>query len=217
MKLSKSNMAGMILTTAATLFITGCDDDSITNNDATISYINALDEQATFYVKKSSVSASVYDNKHKTVSLMRGDSSDNIRHKWFGLEMSRFAAEDTNSRDEQVSIKELLKDDRDYWLVAWLNGRDYKLSLLRKSSSDRDGIYRVRIFANDKLDIYLDGSDSKFLTTKVGYVTDYFSVEKCSGLVIEDNEIDLCTGDFGRSYLAVVDDNGLISLVEERR
>ncbi len=216
MKFLKSKISAMMLTAAAAIFITGCDSDATTNNDASISYINALDEQATFYVKKSSASTSVYHNKHKTVSLMRGDSSDEIRHKWFGLEMSRFAVEDTNSRDEQVSIKKLLKDDRDYWAIAWLNGRDYELSLLTKSSSDRNGLYRIRVFANEKLDIYLDGSSSKFLTTKVGDVSDYFSVEKCTGLVIEGNEIDLCSGDFGRSYLAVVDDDGLVTLVEER-
>jgi hypothetical protein len=215
MKFINKKMVSMILT-ASMISLTGCNDDAITNNQATISYINALDEQATFYIKKSSASSSVYSNKHKVVSLMSGEASNEIRHEWFGFETSRLAVEDTNGRDEQESITELLKDDRDYWLIAWINGRDYKLSLLKKSSSDQDGLYRVRVFSNEKLDIYLDGNETKFLTTKVGEASNYFSVEKCTGLVIEDNEINLCTVDFNRSYLAVVDAKGLISLVEER-
>lgn len=217
MKFLKNKISAMLLITASIVSLSGCNDDAVSNNDATISYINGLDEEATFYIKKSSASSSVYHNKHKAVSLLSGDYSDEIRHKWFGLEMTQLAVEDTNARDEQVSIKQLLKDDRDYWLISWLNGRDYELSLLKKASSNRDGLYRVRVFANDKLDIYLDGSNSKFLTTKVGEVSDYFSVEKCTGLVIENNEIDLCTANFNHSYLAVVNDDGLITLVEELR
>ena len=75
-------MSGLMLATAAIMFITGCTDESVTNNDATISYINTLDEQATFYVKKSTDSDSIYHNKHKIVSLMPGEYSDEIKHKW---------------------------------------------------------------------------------------------------------------------------------------
>jgi hypothetical protein len=219
MRFLKSNIWSVALTAIVMLSVTGCNTDAITKNDSRISYINALDEQATFYAKKRAVvdnnSDSVYHSKYKVASLISGDYSDEIKHKWYLLDGSRFAVEDTNTRDKRVSIKKRLKDDRNYWLIAWLNAGDYELSLLRKSSSNRDGLYRVRVFANDSLAIYVDGSNSQLLTTKVGEVTDYFSVESCTGLIIEDNEIDLCTGDFNHSYLAVVDDSGLITLVEE--
>lgn len=217
MNILKIKYSSIILTTAILLFITGCDGDALSKNDATISYINALDEQANFYVKKSSNSGSIYDCKHKAISLMRGENSDEIKHKWFGLEKSELAVENTNNRKEQINIKEVLKDDRNYWLIAWLDGSDHKLSLFKKSSSSRDNLYRVRVFANNKLDVYLDDSNNKLLTTEVGKVSNYFSVEKCTGLVVGDNNIDLCSGDFGRSYLAVVDDNGLITLVKEQK
>jgi len=198
------------------MFMAGCSEESLTNNDANISYINALNEQATFYVKESTDSGSVYDNKYKTVTLMSGEFSDEIKHKWFGLVMSNFAVEDTNTRDEQKSYNELLRDNRDYWVIAWLKNNDYKLSLLRKSASDNEGVYRIRVFANEELDILLDGSNDELFTTEVGQVSDYFTVEKCTGLVVGNNEIDLCSGDLGRSYLAFVDASGLVALVEER-
>lgn len=217
MKSLKNIIASIVLTPTALFAITGCNDDALTNNSATISYINALDKQATFYVKESSDSSSVYLNKHKVTTLIQGDYSDELRHKWFSIQESRFAVEDTNSRDEQMSIEYRLKDDRDYWSVAWLNNDEYNLSLFKRVSSDRDGLYRVRIFANDKLDVYLGENTTKLLTTETGQVSDFISLDKCTDLVIEGNAIDLCSGDFGHSYLLVVNANGLIAMAEEHK
>jgi len=216
MNLVNMRTSALVLATVTTMFMAGCSEESLTNNDANISYINALNEQATFYVKESTDSGSVYDSKYKTVTLMPGDFSDEIKHKWFGLVMSNFAVEDTNTRDEQKSFNEMLRDNRDYWVIAWLKNNDYKLSLLRKSASDNEGVYRIRVFANEELDILLDGSNDELFTTEVGKVSDYFTVEKCTGLVVGNNEIDLCSGDLGRSYLVFVDASGLVALVEER-
>lgn len=206
----------IIASAVITLFtLTGCNDDALTNNSATISYINALDKQATFYVKKGSDSSSVYSNKYKVTTLVQGDYSDEIKHKWFGIQDSRFAVEDTNSRDEQVSIDYRLKDDRNYWSIAWLKNDEYNLSLFKRAPSNRDGLYRIRIFANDKLDVYLGASTTKSLTTETGQVSNYLSLDKCTDLVIEGNEIDLCSGDFGHSYLLIVNADGLIAMAEE--
>ena len=197
------------------LTLTGCNDDALSNNSATLSYINALEKQVSFYAKMSSDSKSVYDSKHRVATLVKGEHSDEIKHKWFSIQDSVIAVEDANSRDEQVSIRYRLKDDRNYWSVAWLKNDEYKLSLFRKASSNRDGLYRVRIFANDELDVYQGDNTVKLLTTKTGEVSDYLSLDKCTDLIIEDNTIDLCSGDFGHSYLLVVNSKGLIVMAEE--
>lgn len=67
MKILKIKLIGIILTTEALLFITGCDEDALSNNDVTISYINALDEQASFYVKKRSSSGGIYSSRGSSI------------------------------------------------------------------------------------------------------------------------------------------------------
>ena len=214
MKFLKNKVSGILLTAAAVLFISGCDDVT-KKKEATISYINALDEQASFYVKKSSASGSIFNSEHLATTELRGDYSDGFKHKWTGVEKNQLAVENTNTREYRANMQLSLDNNYNYWLVAYLEKKEYKLSFFQKSSSNRADSYRVRVLANDKLDIYIDGITSKHLTTKTGQVTEYFSVEKCTGLVIEGNSIDLCTGDFGRSYLAVVNKDGLISLARE--
>ena len=196
--------------------ITACDDEAISKNDADVGYINALGDQANFYSKKASESSHLFDSGNRTVTLLQGASSEQLRHKWFGYEYTFFGVENANNRDNQVSMDRLLKDSHDYWAVAWLNGSKAKLSMIESVSSDQNDIYRVRIFANKELDVYVDDSLTKSLTTKVGEVSPFLDIRTCTGLVVGQNNIDLCQVDFGDSYLAVVNEVGLVSLVKEK-
>ncbi|XPF95022.1 hypothetical protein ACM9HF_03120 [Colwellia sp. RE-S-Sl-9] len=212
-KLKKNLVLASILATSS--IISGCNDEAITYNDSKISYINALDEQATFFIKQDGASGKIYNNKHRVISLLKETASGEIKHTWFGFKQSQIAVEDTNTRSNYTSIKKTLRDKRNYWTVAWLDNNDYELSIFEKETSNMDGLYRVRVFSNGQYPIYINGNTTNTLFTKKGEVSDFFSVEKCTELKIANNNIDLCKGDFGKSYLAVVDENGLLSLTEE--
>ena len=205
-----------IIAAVVLLSITACGGEGVSNNYGDVAYINALNGQASFYVKKDSESASLFANKNKAVTLLRGSYSDPIRHKWFGYENSDFGVENTNNRDNQLSMEKSLRDSHDYWVIAWLEGNKTRLSLLKSTPSDRSDLYRVRIFANKELDVYVDGNQTKIFTTKVGDVSSFIDIKSCTGLVVGQNEIDLCKVDFGGSYLAVIDEEGLVSLVTEK-
>ncbi|MDU0353926.1 hypothetical protein RS130_08285 [Paraglaciecola aquimarina] len=195
--------------------LSACTEEALSNNDAEMSYINALDEQATFYIKKSSNDRDIYDSDYRTISLLSGEASYDIEHDWFSYEKSYIGVEDTNTRSEQVYISTNLRDKRSYWVVAWLDNRDYDISVFQKRKSNMADVIRVRIFANDRYAVFIDGSNASSFITDKGEVSDYFSVHNCSELSVENNNINLCSADFGLSYLAVVDEHGLVSLIEE--
>lgn len=212
-KLKKSILLTSILATSS--IISGCNDEAITYNDSKISYINALDEQATFFIKENGASGDVYSNKHRVISLLKETASGEIKHTWFGFKQSEIAVEDTNTRSHYTSIKKTLRDKRNYWTIAWLDNNDYELSIFEKNTSNEDGVYRVRVFSDGQYPVYINGKTNREFVTKEGEVSDFFSVENCTELKIADNNIDLCKGDLGKSYLAVVDKDGLLSLTEE--
>ncbi|MBT8167504.1 hypothetical protein [Falsiruegeria litorea] len=195
------------------LTTSGCNtDESISYNDARISYINALDEQVSFYVKKDGESGNLYNDKHHTIMLMKYDHSDEIKHKWFGYQKSEFAVQDSNSKSSKAVIKKSLKDNEKYWLIAWLDSGHYKLSVVKKYPSSRDNVYRVRIFADSEYKVNVN--DSFSFTTSKGEVSSYLTVDNCSSMTLEDEVIDLCGKDSGYSYIAVVSGERLVSLVK---
>ena len=56
----------------------------------------------------------------------------------------------------------------------------------------------------------------KVLTTKKGSFTSFLAVSNCAnGLKVANQAIDLCAGNFGASYLLVVDSNGKRVMAEE--
>lgn len=205
-----------ILVTLSLCILSACKtSDSISNNDTQISYINALDEQASFYAKKDSNSSNVYDDENYVVSLLKNEVSEAVKHRWFSLERTSFSVEDTNSRSIRTRIKSTLKDKNNYWLVAWLKENNYQLSLLKKVRSNRDNIYRVRLFTTDRFKVYIDDSENHHIVTSRGEVSPFITVSDCSGLQVGDNHIDLCSVDPGSSYLVIVNEDGLIAVAKE--
>lgn len=219
--IKKLSVPALSVSLALSLFSCGGDVvedvvESLTNNDAEISYVNAVDQQLTFFAKNATSTKTVYNDEHDVVTLMTGEVSDEIKHKWLGLTKSEFGIENTNYRNERHSISEHLKNNHHYWLIAWQEVQEHQVTILEKSSSNSDGQYRVRVFANQRLDVYVDNNQNKTLTTDVGKISAWLTIAQCTGLTIGGNEIDLCqAGNMGKSYLAVVNQDGLISLAQE--
>ena len=188
----------------------------LTNNKASIGYINATDIPVSFYGKNTSITTSLYHDDNLTVTLLEQQSSENLPHRWLGNSVSDFGVREANYRSKSATLSSTLADKQNYWLIAWLNGNSFALNQLIKTSDNQDGVYRVRLFSNSVQNVYVNGNTSAELTVQKGQVSQYVTVNDCTALMVGDNEIDLCqSGNLGRSYLAVVNEQGLLVLVEE--
>lgn len=218
-------MARKLSSLAAVIMLSACGGSdgsdgsgggTLTNHKATIGYINATDIPVSFYAKNTGVTTSIYHDDNLTITLLEQQASENITHRWLGDSVSDFGVREANYRSKSATLSSTLADKQSYWLVAWLNDNSFELNHLLKTSDNKDGVYRVRLFSNSVQDVYVNGNSSAELTVQKGQVSQYVTVNDCAALVVGDNEIDLCqSGNLGKSYLAVVNEQGLLVLVEE--
>jgi len=185
--------------------------------DANISYVNAIDDATTFYLKSRLYVKSVYDNDFEIIELTTGNASQPIKHKWSSSgHKSIFAIENSNSGKNLTDIKYNLDNNESYWAVAWLDNNDETISVFEKNPRNQSDVFKVRIFANASLEVVILGNDNTLPNTVSGEASDTYTLNGCADLFVGGKEIDLCTlGDFGKSYLAVVNEDGLISYSQE--
>jgi hypothetical protein len=185
--------------------------------NAKISYINAVADSTTFFLKSNRYTKDVYNSDYRVVELGVNESSREITHEWAsGGESSKFAIEDTNSKVNLDTTKLSLEHKEKYWAVAWRDSSNDVISVFKKKISDTDGVYKIRVFANSKLPVKKRDSDTNLTTTVAGEVTSVYTIEGCADLFIGGKEVDLCQqGDLGSSYLVVVDSEGLITYTKE--
>lgn len=185
--------------------------------DANISYVNAIDDATTFYLKSRLYIKSVYDSDFEIIDLTTGSASRPITHKWSSLgHKSLFAIEDSNSGKNYADFTYSLDNNESYWAVAWLDNNTETISVFKKKPLDKNDVFKVRIFANATLDVVILGNDQNLPNTVLGEASDTYTLNGCADLYVGGKEIDLCAlGDFGKSYLVVVNKEGLINYTQE--
>jgi len=185
--------------------------------DANISYVNAIDDATTFYLKSRLYAKSVYDNDFKIIEITTGTASRPIKHKWSSSgHKSIFAIENSNSGRNLTDIKYSLDNNESYWAVAWLDNNEETISVFEKKPLNQSDVFKVRIFANASLEVVILGNDNTLPNTVSGEASDTYTLNGCADLYVGGKEIDLCAlGDFGKSYLAVVNKDGLINYSQE--
>lgn len=196
-------------------------DDSLDklekNRHAGITFINALDEMAAFYIKPKSISHSVFTEQYQAVEILSGEVSSPYSYQWHqSLEETKFGVRDSNSQSKSTTLKKEVNQDGNYWLLAWQDEDEYQLSLFAKSQQNNNN-YSVRIFANQAFPIYLNGEPSPVTVTEKGQVSASYQINDCaSGLVIGLYPVDFCQqANLGQSYLVVIDEQGNIITGQE--
>lgn len=205
--------------------VTGCGSDKIDKSlddadkdkSANITFVNALDEMASFHVQIKALSRDVFSDKDKAADVAINEISSPYKYAWSdSLENTTFGVRDTNSQTKKSKLDQKLTADSNVFAVAWLSGANYKLSVFEKHTSVQADVYNVRIFANAEMSVKINDSDQVVKTTEIGKVTQKFEINNCAtGLQINGNYIDLCTVDLGKPYLVVADLNGKRIITQE--
>lgn len=192
-------------------------DNIDTNQSTNISYINGLDNNTSFYLKSTIYNAGVYESQFKTIELMSGEVSEVIPHDWIdGANESVFAIENSITNAARVSQDVDINEHADYWVVAWSQVDESKLAVFEKKASNTVDMYNVRLLTTSQMTVKQSFSNDTLAVTEPGVVTASFKVEGCLDLMVGGNEIDLCSmGTAGESYLAVVNIEGQIVVVQE--
>jgi hypothetical protein len=128
--------------------------------------------------------------------------------------MVNFGVRDSINADKEDRMTTTLSKNDNLWVIAWEASGDRELSVVDKKQSNNADVFNVRLFANGNYVVSVDGNH--VLNTEKGKVTTYLKVANCAnGLKVADKAIDLCTGDFAKSYLLVVDNSGKRVMAEE--
>jgi hypothetical protein len=99
-------------------------------------------------------------------------------------------------------------------VLAWSHQNQLKLAVLPWQSSRINGVFRLRIFATQDATTIQHGS-ARFVL-KAGELTDWLSVQRCvNELVLNAVQLDICQATQGLSYIAVVDDKAIVSLIQQ--
>ena len=221
----KENKAlGIVLMLGLTTLLSACGkstdklEDKLTH-DAKMSFINSLSYMADFHVKKRNISTG-YSGLFDNDNVVSGDvptkeiggtyiySYDVINN------MVNLGVKESTYADKEERMTTTLSKGDDLWVIAWEASNERALSVVAKKQHNDANVFNVRLFANGSYDVSVAGS--KVLTTEKGKVTGYLTVSSCAdGLKVAGQAIDLCSANFGASYLLVVDGNGALVMAEE--
>lgn len=204
--------------TAALMGCGGSDEvDNALSHSAKLSYVNSLDVMSDFYVDKRSISLGyngLFDSKNRA----SGDVDKNSIGATYSYtykainNMVNIGVKESNGHEEKNY--HTLSNGDDLWVIAWQSSNGKKLSFINKKKQEQADKFSVRVFASGTYSVAVDGNQT--MATKAGEITNYMAVNNCAnGLSVNGVAIDLCTGDFGKSYLVIVDANGKRVMAQE--
>lgn len=229
--MKKFNVKAVLCTTVMSIFLSACGgsdkydksvDELEQNRSSELVFVNTMDEMVTFYVKNSIKWNKIFDDNHKILDLVKNSSSEPNKYTWHddlknvNLNKSYFGVQDTNSKVNKAQVEFELKNGIDFFVVSWESSNEYKISVLEKKPSNTSDVFRIRVFTDSDMSIKINGSDEVVATAKKGEVSSAFTINNCyDSLQVGNNNIDLCQGDIGQSYLVVVDSNGKQLITQE--
>lgn len=191
-------------------------DDTL-SRDAKMSFVNSLTSMSDFYAEKRNISSgySGLFNSYNIVSrdVPQDSVGETYTYKYKAISnMVNLGVRDSNNNEQKNH--QVLRGGDKLWVIAWGADGDEKLSVLAKKQNNQANTFNIRVFANGNYAVVVDGN--QVVKTKAGEVTDYIAINNCADeLVINGAAIDLCSGDFGQSYLLVVDANGKRVMAKE--
>ena len=172
-----------------------------------------------FHVKKRSITSGysgLFDSKNEVSHDVASNTVGNnygYTYKFIN-NMLNIGLKDSIKVASYIRINTTLNNKDDFWVIAWESPLKKALSIVAKKRNNVEDVFNIRIFANARYDVSVDGNT--MLTTEEGKVTPYIIVNHCADeLAISGKAIDLCSGDLGASYLLVVDSSGKLVMVQE--
>ncbi|TMO03119.1 hypothetical protein [Pseudoalteromonas sp. S558] len=193
-------------------------DDKLTH-EARVTFVNSLDYMADIHLKKRNISTG-YSGLFDNDTIISSDVASNAvattyRYSYKAINnMINLGVKNSITANQEERITKTLSNNDNLWVIAWEAAGEQTISVVNKKQNNNADVFNVRLFANGNYTVLID--NTKTITTEKGKVTDYLSVSSCAnGLKVADKFIDLCTGNFGTSYLLVVDSNGKRVMAKE--
>lgn len=226
MSSSTQSILAALLSASMLTLLTGCGGetiiDKIDEGEVDITFVNSLDDMSNFHLKRNDILRksdvdNLFADKYSIVSdVEKNNTSTSYRYQYSLIENAiHVGVIDSLNLSQSAHTNQTLSNKKKYWAIAWHNGNDYAMTTLQKAPSDQSGVYKVRVFTHQDMGLTLNGVAQND-NIKAGKVTEALSITRCAdGLIIGDNPIDLCSGDFGKSYLVIADVNGLRLLLPE--
>ena len=209
------------------LLVTGCGsadkvisdvvDNIKTRHKAQITYVNASENMASFYIKSTVNPLSVYDDKFFVTSLRENSFSEFVTHSWIdGAFEAEFAAFDTNTEQNRTNFKRNLSADTDYFALLWFGTTGHQISVIERKPAVSPSVYTLRLFTASPVQIFDKTTDELTISTKAGEASEHIQIDGCDDLKAQQFDINLCaTGTPGRAYLVVINQQGEILVLEE--
>lgn len=182
-------------------------------------FVNALPYSADFHVQKRNIAtdfSGLFDSSNRVFAdLSKNETSGVYTYKYKALNgMVNLGVRSSISKADEEKVYKGLGNDEDMWVIAWDAAGDNKLTLVDRKRSDQSGKLSVRIFADGNYPVVVNGT--QVAATGKNEISAFYSLDNCnSSLKVNNKAIDLCAGDYGRSYLLVVDANGKKVLARE--
>ena len=220
------SIVATLITAGMLTLLTGCGGetiiDKIDEGEASITFVNSLDDMSNFHLKRNDILRksdvdNLFSDKYSIVSdIEKNSTSTSYRYQYSLIENAiHVGVIDSLNLSQSAHTDQTLSNKGQYWAIAWHNGDDYAMTAFKKASSDQSGVYKIRVFTHQDMSFALNGV-AQNENIQAGKVTEAFSITNCAeGLMIGGNEIDLCNGDFGQSYLVIADENGLRLMLPE--
>ena len=223
---SRQSLLVAAFSTSMLTLLSGCGGetiiDKIDEGEVDITFVNSLDDMSNFHLKRNDILRksdvdNLFEDKYSIVSdVEKNSASTSYRYRYSLIENSiHVGVIDSLNLSLSAHTNHTLSNKHQYWAIAWHNGNDYAMTSIKKAPSNQSGVYKIRVFTHQDLSFTLNGvaQNNKI---QAGKVTDALSITQCAdGLIIGDNPIDLCSGDFGQSYLVIADTTGLRLLLPE--
>ncbi len=214
MKLFK--FGSIALLTMSLLGLTACTDkidDSLDEGDkdesADVTVVNAIDDTISFYSKIDTIHRDVLDEDQYRFDILPLQA-ENYEFEWYDHNdgEGKFGIKEANSQVRTATSRVELKENREYWAIAWTDDSRYRLSVFEKKSPILTTNYRVRLFTDVDADIFIDQEETASFTTEQGVVSQSVSFSDCeNGLQVGDNIVDICNNSTeGGNYLVIMND-----------
>ncbi|GLR71459.1 hypothetical protein [Agaribacter marinus] len=178
-----------------------------TDRSADIVYANVTDTDVSFFIKNERFRRDVFNNDFKVRDLQVDQHSNVTRYKWLHpYSNTEVSIEDVNTKVKKSRDEFFADDGFQYWVLAWQSGNRINVSAFDRSTISSPGEYRVRIFANQRLNVMYTGNNQLAVRTEVGEPTSPINIQGCDDLMINNLVVNLCQiGTPGHSYLVYAD------------
>lgn len=179
---------------------------------------NLSDQDINVYMANSELDGDKRDpfkDKYRVAQTLKHNSAKSIHHEHnVGRKISIGIEAPFSQKGQRDRSTHKVSNDRNYHLLVFGTQDKIGHRLISKDNQTENAKISVRVVTFETgLQVKHDETSHVLVA---GEVSPFIRLEQCLNTLILNNiELDLCDGDYGRSYLLVVNAEGVFSLIPE--